>query len=164
MVLSRKMNTKKKIGRRVVKIQFHLDKRKHVEVNDFVISMRSFQGGLERAWSEGCIRSSYIVLRPLEEINADFYSYLLKSSRYIYALQSTGNFIRDGQDLNFENFSMVDLFIPPLDEQTKIAAYIDKQVSLTNNVIEHQQLQIEKLKEYKTTLIDNAVTGKIKVA
>ncbi len=154
----------RKIGRRVVKIQFHLDKRKHVEFNDFVISMRSFQGGLERAWAEGCIRSSYIVLRPLIVIVADYYSFLFKSSRYISALQSTGNFIRDGQDLNFQNFSMVDLFIPPLDEQDKIAKYIDKQMSLTDNTIQFQQQQIKKLKEYKTTLINSAVTGKIKVA
>ena len=154
----------RKIGRKVVKIQFHLDKRKHVELNDFVISMRSFQGGLERAWAEGCIRSSYIVLRPLTVIIADYYGFLFKSSRYISALQSTGNFIRDGQDLNFQNFSMVDLFVPPLDEQNKIAKYIDKQMSLIDNTIQIQQQQIHKLKEYKTTLINSAVTGKIKVA
>ncbi len=153
-----------KIGRKVVKIQFHLDKRKHVELNDFVISMRSFQGGLERAWSKGCIRSSYIVLQPLEKISAGFYSYLFKSTRYIYALQSTGNFIRDGQDLNFVNFSMVDLFIPPLEGQNKIAKYIETLSLAIEKSIDLQQTQITKLKEYKTILIDNAVTGKIKVA
>jgi type I restriction enzyme S subunit len=152
-----------KVERRVVKIQFHLDKRKHVEIDDFVISMRSFQGGLERAWSAGCIRSSYIVLQPLREINADYYSYLFKSPRYISALQSTANFIRDGQDLNFDNFSMVDLPIIPLDEQKKIAAYIDNQAALINKAAELLQQQIDKLKEYKATLIDSTVTGKIRV-
>ena len=52
-----------KIGRKVTKILRHLDQRRHVEVDDFVLSMRSFQGGLERAWESGCIRSSYIVLQ-----------------------------------------------------------------------------------------------------
>ncbi|MCB9052402.1 MAG: restriction endonuclease subunit S [Lewinellaceae bacterium] len=153
----------RKIGRRVVKIQFHLDKRKHVEVDDFVISMRSFQGGLERAWSSGCIRSSYVVLRPLEEIDPGFYSYLFKSSRYIRELQSTASFIRDGQDLNFDNFSKVDLFVLPLEEQHQIATYLDNQLKVTEKATSQQQLQIEKLKEYKATLIDSAVTGKIKV-
>lgn len=51
-----------KTGYRVVKISMHLDKRKHVQADDFVISMRSFQGGLERAWAAGAIRSSYVVL------------------------------------------------------------------------------------------------------
>lgn len=150
-------------GKTVVKIQLHLDKRKHVEKDDFVISMRSFQGGLERAWSDGCIRSSYVVLRPLEEINPDFYGYLLKLPSYIKALQRTGNFIRDGQDLNFDNFSQVDLFIPPLDEQEAIVKYLKEFIVSSNSGIELLQQQIEKLKEYKTTLIDSAVTGKIKV-
>lgn len=105
------------VGRRVVKIQTNLEKRKHVELDDFVISMRSFQGGLERAWATGCIRSSYIILRPLEEICSTFFGYLFKSHRYIKALQTTASFIRDGQDLNFENFAMVDLFLPPIGEQ-----------------------------------------------
>jgi type I restriction enzyme S subunit len=152
-----------KIERRVVKIQFHLEKRKHVEVNDFVISMRSFQGGLERAWSTGCIRSSYVILKPIETIDATFYSYLLKSADYIKALQSTASFIRDGQDLNYENFAMVDLFIPPLTEQKEISEYIDANLKLIDKAIELQTAQIEKIKEYKSTLINSMVTGKIKV-
>ena len=47
-----------RVGRKVVRISMHLDKRRHVEEGDFVISMRSFQGGLERAWASGAIRSS----------------------------------------------------------------------------------------------------------
>lgn len=151
-------------GNTVVKITLHLDKRKHVEKDDFVISMRSFQGGLERAWSSGCIRSSYVVLKPLEKINPDFYGYLLKLPSYIKALQRTGNFIRDGQDLNFDNFSQVDLFIPPLDEQVAIANYIKEFVVSSDEGIELLHKQIEKLREYKATLINSAVTGKIKVA
>ena len=54
-----------RVGRKVVRILRHLEKRRHGEVDDFVMSMRSFQGGLERAWESGCIRSSYIVLRQL---------------------------------------------------------------------------------------------------
>jgi len=150
-------------GKRVVKIQFHLDKRKHVEKDDFVISMRSFQGGLERAWSQGCIRSSYVVLRPVEEIDPSFYGYLLKLPSYIAALQQTASFIRDGQDLNFDNFSKVDLFIPPIEEQKEIANYVSAFMKSSDEGIELLLAQIEKLKEYKTTLINSTVTGKIKI-
>ena len=66
-----------------MKVSLHLGKRRHVEVDDFVISMRSFQGGLERAWATGCIRSSYIVLRPTMEVDVEFFSYVLKSQAYI---------------------------------------------------------------------------------
>ena len=151
------------VGRRVVKIQTNLEKRKHVEIDDFVISMRSFQGGLERAFATGCIRSSYVILQPLEPVNADFFGYLFKSPRYIKALQATGSFIRDGQDLNFDNFSKVDLFLPPLDEQKDIAAHIKTGCEKIDNGIIIKQDQITALKEYKTVLINVAVTGKIKV-
>ncbi|CVG44861.1 MULTISPECIES: restriction endonuclease subunit S [Serratia] len=150
-------------GKRVVKIQLHLDKRKHVEKDDFVISMRSFQGGLERAWSQGCIRSSYVVLKALEEIDPGFYGYLLKLPSYIAALQQTASFIRDGQDLNFDNFSQVDLFIPPIREQREIANYVSSFMTSSDEGIELLLAQIEKLKEYKTTLINSAVTGKLKI-
>lgn len=150
-------------GKRVVKIQFHLDKRKHVEKDDFVISMRSFQGGLERAWARGCIRSSYVILKALEKIEPAFYGYLLKLPTYIKALQQTASFIRDGQDLNFDNFSQVDLFIPPISEQIEIANYIETFNKSADETLVLLEQQIEKLKEYKTSLINSAVTGKIKI-
>ncbi|NVP02999.1 restriction endonuclease subunit S [Photobacterium damselae subsp. damselae] len=150
-------------GKSVVKIQFHLDKRKHVEKDDFVISMRSFQGGLERAWSRGCIRSSYVILKAAEKIEPAFYGYLLKLPAYIKALQQTASFIRDGQDLNFDNFSQVDLFIPPINEQIEIAHYIGKFTESANEAVVLLEQQIEKLREYKTSLIDSTVTGKIKI-
>lgn len=151
------------VGRRVVKISTNLAKRKHVELNDFVISMRSFQGGLERAYATGCIRSSYVILKPAPQVNPDFFGYLLKISRYIHALQITGNFIRDGQDLTFENFADVDLYIPPYQEQAEIAAHIKRGCGSIDNAISIKQDQIATLKEYKTSLINSAVTGKIKV-
>jgi type I restriction enzyme S subunit len=151
------------IGRRVVKIQFHLEKRKHVELDDFVISMRSFQGGLERAWSTGCIRSSYVVLKATQKINATYYSLLLKSRDYILALQSTANFIRDGQDLNYNNFAMVSLPIPPLSEQKAMAVYLEERLKLTDAAAHELERHIQLLKELKTSLINEAVTGKIKL-
>ena len=63
----------RRVGRKVVRILQHLEQRRHVEVDDFVISMRSFQGGLERAWESGCIRSSYIVLRAATELAVGYF-------------------------------------------------------------------------------------------
>lgn len=151
------------VGRRVVKISTNLEKRKHVELDDFVISMRSFQGGLERAHSSGCIRSSYVILRPSSEVNPNYFGYLLKSPRYIQALQITGNFIRDGQDLTFENFADVSLFIPPMEEQAAIAQFIAEGCKKIDKGVAVKEKQIATLKEYKTSLIDAAVTGRIKV-
>jgi type I restriction enzyme S subunit len=58
-----------------------------------------------------------------------------------------------------------DLFVclPPIEEQKEIVDYIETKLNRIDKIIELQIRQIEKLKELKTTLIDNAVTGKIKV-
>ena len=152
-----------RVGRKVVKISLHLDKRHHVDVDDFVISMRSFQGGLERAWATGCIRSSYVVLHPTSEVNVGFFSYLFKSQAYIQALQSTANFIRDGQDLNFNNFCAVDLPFPPAEEQRKTAAALGRSTTNIDTNIAHARHQIDLMNEYRTRLIADAVTGQIDV-
>lgn len=152
-----------RIGRKVTKIMQHLEKRRHVEIGDFVISMRSFQGGLERAWAKGCIRSSYVVLKPSEHIDIDFFSYVFKSSAYISALQSTASFIRDGQDLNFDNFCAIDLALPPIEEQRAIAKTLNTAVANTVKTVEEIRKEISLIQEFRQIIIANAVTGKIKV-
>lgn len=145
-------------GHRVVKISMHLDKRKHVETNDFVISMRSFQGGIERAWASGAIRSSYVVLKPGPDVDASYFQYLLKSPGYIRALQATGDFIRDGQDLNFVNFVRVDLPSVPLAEQAAIARFLDWANSRIERAIRAKRKVIALLIEEKQVVIQHAVT------
>jgi type I restriction enzyme S subunit len=146
------------VGRKVTQILSNLEKRKHVEIDDFVISMRSFQGGIERAKAVGCIRSSYIILKPGPEVHPAFYAYVLKAPRYIQALQNTGHFIRDGQDLNFENFSDVDLFVVPLPEQRAIAAFLDDKCAKIDGAVKIKEDQIALLRERRQIIIQDAVT------
>ena len=150
-------------SRKVTQITQHLDKRAHVEVDDFVISMRSFQGGLERAWQSGCIRSSYVVLEPSPQASPDFFTYLFKSQSYIHALRATSNFIRDGQDLNINNFHLVDLPIIPIKEQSSIAAFLDVETSHIDTLTEKAKAAIAVLQERRASLISAVVTGKIDV-
>jgi type I restriction enzyme S subunit len=153
----------RRVGRRVVKISMHLDKRKHVERDDFVMSMRSFQGGIERAWAEGAIRSSYVILRPSESVVVDFFTLVLKSRGYIGALQCTADFIRDGQDLTEANFREVDLPLPPPTEQAQIAEYIDRATSRLTYDASRLDREIDLLREYRTRLVADVVTGKLDV-
>ena len=137
---------------------------KKVRPNDFVISMRSFQGGLELSSLEGSISSAYVMLKPdLSLINTEYFKYLFKTPRYIQSLQSTSNLIRDGQALRFNNFSQVKLVLPPKSEQQEIVEYLDKEKNKIDNLIYKQKTLIEKLKEYRSTIISHAVTGKIDV-
>ena len=152
-----------RVGRKIVKIFKHLKKRRHVEVDDFIISMRSFQGGLERAWVSGCIRSSYIVLQPATSLDVTYFGYLFKSVGYITALQSTANFIRDGQDLNFGDFCRVDLPFPPIETQRRIATFLDSTTAAIATTLDRYRCQIDLLREYRTRLIAEVVTGKLDV-
>jgi type I restriction enzyme S subunit len=145
-------------GYRVVKISMHLDKRKHVEADDFVISMRSFQGGLERAWASGAIRSSYVVLEPSTEATASYFQYLFKSHQYINALRGTSDFIRDGQDLNFGNFCGVALPLIPLQEQAAIARFLAWATNRLDRAIGAKRRIIALLQEQKQAIIHHAVT------
>ena len=152
-----------RVGRKVVRILRHLEKRRHVEVDDFVMSMRSFQGGLERAWESGCIRSSYIVLRPATKLVVGYFGYLFKSAGYINALRSTANFIRDGQDLNFENYCRVDLPLPAIEEQQRIAQFLEQATTAIRLAVERYRGQVDLIREYRTRLIADVVTGKLDV-
>ncbi len=152
-----------KAGRSVVQVITGADILKHVEPNDFVISMRSFQGGLEISRHRGSISSAYVMVIPASGTNCMYFSYAFKSATYIQALQSTSNLVRDGQALRFENFSLVDLPVIGLEEQQAIARFLDEETMRIDSLMKKVKEAIERLKEFRTALISAAVTGKIDV-
>lgn len=144
--------------RRVTVVYLNPEILKHVEKGDFVISMRSFQGGIEYCDYTGSVSSAYVPLIPNDLIFSPFFKYLFKSSRYIEALQSTSNLVRDGQALRYNNFCMIPLPVVPNQTQIKIANFLDQKTAQIDQAIALKQQQIEKLKEYKQIVIQNAVT------
>lgn len=150
-------------GRRVVQVILNAEILKHVEPGDYVISMRSFQGGIEYATHRGCISSAYVILIPSKKVHGPFFKHLLKSQTYIQALQSTTNLVRDGQALRFQNFAMVDLPLVPLEEQKAIASQIDSEILKIVSLSAEAERAIALLQERRTALISAAVTGKIDV-
>jgi len=150
-------------GRKVTQVLTGSEILKHIEVDDFVISMRSFQGGLEYSTYTGCVSSAYVGIIPIKHIHSNFFKYLFKSKSYIQALQSTSNLVRDGQALRFENFSKVSLVIIPLEEQQTIADSLDDKTSKIDTLVTKATKAIELLKERRTVLISAIVTGKIDV-
>lgn len=148
-------------GRQVTKATTNFEMRKHVEIGDFVISMRSMDGGLERSHATGSVRSSYSVLKAHSEVHGPYFGLLLKCSLFIQALRLTSNFIRDGQDLNFNHVKKVKLPLPDLAEQAKIADYVTRTTTRIDTLIAKTERSIELLSEYRTALITAAVTGKL---
>ncbi len=148
-------------NQRVVIVEKDFSILKHVEPGDFVISMRSFQGGIEYSNERGCISSAYVMLIPNKKhVYEPYFKWLLKSDKYINALQSTSNLVRDGQALRYSNFAQVRLFVPPYGEQREIAEYLNRTVPQIDSMIEEKQSVIEWLEAYKRKLIFDYVTGK----
>lgn len=148
-------------GNKVVTVEKDFSILKHVEPNDFVISMRSFQGGLEYSELSGSISSAYVMLIPnMEKVYPPFYRWFFKSSKYINALQSTTNLVRDGQAMRYANFVKVPLFDIPIEEQVEISSYLDDKVSRVDEIISQKNKEISTLMEYKKSLVYEYVTGK----
>ena len=150
-------------GAKVVLANQGIEDWKHVEPFDFIISLRSFQGGLEMSETTGCITWHYIVLKPCKPIFSYFFKWLFKSEIYIKALQRTCNFIRDGQDLRYSNFVQVPLFEPSIEEQREIADYLGQRCAEIDRLIEAKQHLLGELEAYKKSVIYEYVTGKREV-
>lgn len=134
---------------------------KHIEPGDFLISMRSFEGGLEECTGAGSVSSAYVPLTPIKWVWNPFFRYLFKCSSYIQALQATSDLVRDGQALRFENFSKVPLPGVPPQEQRVIAAHLDRGVARIDALTSKTEQSIALLKERRSALIAAAVTGQI---
>lgn len=153
-----------RIGGSIVTVQKDFDILKMVCKGDFVIHMRSFQGGLEYSEHTGSISSAYVMLIPQKNTGeCRYFKWLFKSASYINALQSTSNLIRDGQAMRYSNFIQIIIPYPPLDEQQQIADYLDSKCSEIDAIIADKKRQRGILAEYKKSLIYEYVTGKKEV-
>uniref|UniRef100_B3ENS6 Putative type I restriction-modification system n=1 Tax=Chlorobium phaeobacteroides (strain BS1) TaxID=331678 RepID=B3ENS6_CHLPB len=131
---------------------------KHVEVDDFVISLRSFQGGIERSKYSGCVSPAYTVLRPAEPIDGSYWGFLLKSRRYVEILQTMNDGLRDGKSISYQQFGQIPLPSPPLAEQTAIAEFLDRETGKIDELVAEQRRLMELLKEKRQAVISHAVT------
>ena len=131
---------------------------KHVNVGDFVISLRSFQGGIERSSHAGCVSPAYTVLRPASSVVGRFWTYLMKSQGYIEALQTMTDGIRDGKTISFQQFGKISVPVLPEEEQTAIATFLDRETAKIDQLVAEQERLIELLKEKRQAVISHAVT------
>lgn len=143
---------------KVVQVLSGHDILKKAEANDFVISMRSFQGGIEFSEYSGAVSSAYVPLKPRKDLSLLYYKYLFKSAPYIQALQTTTNLVRDGQALRYGNFIQVRIPLVPFDEAENIGQFLDHETAKIDSLIAKQEKLIELLKEKRQAVISHAVT------
>ena len=142
---------------RTVEATKSLDTLKLVEIGDFVISLRSFQGGLEYAYNRGIISPAYTILTPTY-IKASYFKHLSKSDIFISLLKSSVTGIREGQNIDYNKLKENLLPIPPEEEQKAMGCYLDAATSKIDKAIAMQQKMIDLLNERKQIIIQNAVT------
>ncbi|HHF1380939.1 TPA: restriction endonuclease subunit S [Haemophilus influenzae] len=100
--------------------------------------------------------------RFIEKHSSIFINYLINSNNYRAYFNLVGRgFTRINIKQEFVN--SVYVLLPPFSEQQKIADYLDKQTTKIDQAIALKTAHIEKLKEYKSVLINNVVTGKVQV-
>jgi type I restriction enzyme, S subunit len=131
------------------------DAFKLVEPGNFVISLRSFQGGLEHSNYRGLVSPAYTVLREVVEIDARFFRHYFKSADFIKRLSVAVIGIRDGKQISFQDFCSIKLLFPPVDEQKAIAAVLDEaegEITLLRNYT-------QALKTQKRGLMQKLLTG-----
>lgn len=143
---------------RVVVVNKGLDGLKLVRKGDFVISLRSFQGGIEYAHYQGIISAAYTILALNMGINADYMKYLLKSYDFIQLLQTCVTGIREGQNINYALLRKNYIALPSLAEQRAIVSFLDTELGKIDTYMDKEQQLIERLKELKQSLIARAVT------
>lgn len=143
---------------RVVVVNKGLEGLKLVRKGDFVISLRSFQGGIEYAHYRGIISAAYTILELDNGINAEFMKYLLKSYDFVQLLQTCVTGIREGQNINYALLRKNYIALPTLSEQHAIVSFLDKELRKIDTYMEKEQQLIDRLKELKQSVIARAVT------
>jgi len=149
----------------VVKVSLGTDLQtfRTVHVDDFVISLRSFQGGFERSDYEGVCSPAYQTFHASCEISSLYYKFLFKCFGFISAINAITVGIREGKTINYSDFALMRLPTPPLPEQKAIAGYLDDACGKIDGLREKVEKQIAALEEYKKSVITEAVCGKVKV-
>lgn len=132
---------------------------KLVEPGDFVISLRSFQGGLEYSKHRGIVSPAYTVLKSICPIEDDFYKHYFKSYDFIGHLAVAVIGIRDGKQVSYDDFSLLKLPYPSIEEQRKIAAVL----STADREIDQLTQKLDAYKQQKKGLMQQLLTGKKRV-
>ena len=134
---------------------------KVVDIGDLVINkMKAWQGSMAVSDYRGIVSPAYHVCSiTSNKVNKRYLHHLLRNPAYLpeYARLSTG--MRIGQwDLGFDDFKNIPFLIPPLDEQAKIADYLDNGCASLDVILDKTRSSIEEYKKLKQAVITQAVT------
>ena len=126
-----------------------IENYKIVNIGDFIISLRSFQGGIEYSHFCGLCSPAYIILRKKVILNDVFFKFFFKSEHLISRLNVNIEGLRDGKMITYKQFSEVLLPFPSPAEQQRIADCL----SSLEERIAAETSKLDRLKEHKKGLL-----------
>jgi type I restriction enzyme S subunit len=132
---------------------------KLVEPDDFVIGLRSFQHGISHSEIRGIVSPAYTVLRTAAEADPRFFRYYFRSSLLISQLANLTQGIRQGQAIDIEKFRDLPLPLPPLEEQRRIAEFLDAETACIDRLVSVARRQSDLWGERLTEELRELTTG-----
>ena len=150
---------RERAGRNIHYDDSSLANYKKVEQGDFIIHLRSFEGGLEMANEDGIVSPAYTILRCKKPHSSLFYEAYFHTDEFInHILSKSVEGIRDGRQISYEAFKWLGLPYCDVSEQEKIAQLF----CTLSRRIEKQQQMVDALKKYKRGAIAHILSGKNK--
>lgn len=138
---------------------------KIVYPNDIVVNIiLAWMGAIGMSANNGVISPAYDIYKPNNNVHSKFYHYLFRTSGFSGECYKHGKGIMMMRWRTYsDDFRSIYVVYPPIEEQVYIANYLDRTISETDSLITDIQISIQKLKEYRQSLISETVTGKIDV-
>ncbi len=123
---------------------------KMVRRNDFIVHLRSFEGGLEKANSDGIISPAYHTFHGIET-DSRFYYPFFRSKYFIDVLLKPHVYgIRDGKSIDIDGMKTIMIPVPSYEEQKKVGGYIDN----LDHLITLHQRKLERLQNIKKACLE----------
>lgn len=147
------------LDRRIAHYEGNIHTYKVVQTGDYVVSLRSFQGGLEYSPVSGAVSPAYHVIHPIIAIDRSFYRHYFKSTDFVGRLATAVIGIRDGKQVNFTDFGFLRLPYPQIQDQERIGAILDA----CDEKLQLLRTQRTAIDRQKRGLMQRLLTGKLRV-
>jgi type I restriction enzyme S subunit len=126
--------------------------------------MRMWQGAVGIAPIDGLVSPAYVVAKPLEGTEPRYFSALFRTKAYMGEVDKySRGIVKDRNRLYWEDFKQMPTVCPPPDEQVTIADVMEQRTATINDGVDRIQREISLLREYRTRLVADVVTGKLDV-
>ena len=126
--------------------------------------MKAWQGSYGVSEFDGIVSPAYFVFEMLGKVQPDFFHLAIRSKAYVPFFTKASDGVRIGQwDLSIPRMKEIPFFIPSPEEQGEIVGFVKEQHSAIDQAIIRAEREIELMREYRTRLISDVVTGQVDV-